>query len=468
MALHSSFATNGCGSQAQSVHRVCYGAKCKLSALFGRCRFSSRFLHLLQIGLDTMQPLSMKQLREDGTIAADRSLARGLLSHRRPEPLREPMSAIRSRRPKRLNVVLICHFGRTGYNILRSLKAINARVYLVHDRRAASLSYSRRCKVVHATQDLSSANSDQVLGIINDLHLRVGVDSVVASDVESLAFLSRIRERLLAPVFPMADAGTLATLNDKWTFYKLCAAAGVAVPKSLSVERQAEFDVEAVERELGYPVIVKPVNSYGQRGISILRDRLQAQEWKKSCVDLDQPVIIQEYIEGTDWAISVFAQNGVIEHWVSWVCPSQLDQGYGVGRFLATEFRPRDDLFSMTQKVVAATSFSGVANFDARYDDQACRMKMLECNPRFFNRMSAARLSGLDFVRPGLPVAGGQPVTLGNVGYYPWQELFSARGIQRLVRGQWRLAPLLHDIFDMGTDPLPPIVRKWAREDGRD
>lgn len=410
----------------------------------------------------------MRQFREDGTIAADRSLARGLLGDRRTEPLREPMRAARSGRPGRLNVVLICHYGRTGYNILRSLKAVNARVYLVHDRRAASLRYSRRCKVVHAAQDLGSAHPDQVLGIINDLHRQVGLDSVIASDVESLAFLSKIRERVLAPVFPMADAGTLATLNDKWTFYKLCETAGVAVPKSLSVGCQAEFDAGVVERELGYPVIVKPVDSYGQRGISIFRDRMQAEEWKKSRVDHDHPVIIQQYIEGTDWAISVFAQDGVIKHWVSWVCPSQLDTDYGVGRFLATEFQPRDDLFEMTQKVVAATGFSGVANFDARYDEQACRMKMLECNPRFFNRMSAARLSGLDFVRPGLPVANDQPATLGNVGYYPWQELFSKRGLQRLVRGQWRMAPLLHDIIDMGTDPLPPIVRKWAREDGRD
>jgi predicted ATP-grasp superfamily ATP-dependent carboligase len=415
-----------------------------------------------------MQPLSMTQLREDGTIAAEHALTRGLLGDSRPKPLREPMSAIRNRRSKPLNVVLICHFGRTGYNILRSLKAVNARVYLVHDRRAASLGYSRRCKVVHATQDLGSADPDRVLGIINDLHLQIGLDSVIASDVESLAFLSKIRERLLAPVFPMADAGTLATLNDKWTFYKLCETAGVAVPKSLSVSCQAGLDIGAIERDLGYPVIVKPVNSYGQRGISILRNRTHAEEWKKGQADHDQPVIIQEYIEGMDWAISVFAQDGVIKHWVSWVCPSQLDLGYGIGRFLATEFRPHDDLFAMTREVIAATGFSGVANFDARYDDQACKMKMLECNPRFFNRMSAARLSGLDFVRPGLPVADDQPVTLGNVGYYPWQELFSTRGLQRLVRGEWRMAPLLHDIFDMGTDPLPPIVRKWVREDRRD
>ena len=428
---------------------------------------SSRPFHFFSNRFSTMQPLSIKQFREDGTLAAERALARGLLSEKRPEPLREPVSATRRRGAKPLNVLLICHFGRTGYNILRSLKAMNARVYLVHDRRSASLSHSRRCKVVHAARDLGSADPDQVLEVVNDLHLQVGLDSVIASDVESLAFLSKIRDRVLAPVFPMADADTLALLNDKWTFYKLCETAGVAVPKSVSVACRAEFDVDLIERELGYPVLVKPVNSYGQRGISIFRDKTQAEEWK-SGGDQDQPVIVQEYIEGTDWAISVFAQEGVIKHWVSWVCPSQLDLGYGIGRFLATEFRPRDDLFAMTQKIVAATGFCGVANFDARYDDQAGRMKMLECNPRFFNRMSAARLSGLDFVRPGLPVVDDQPTTLGNVGYYPWQELFSARGLRRLLRGEWRVTPLLHDIFDMGTDPLPPIVRKWAREDERD
>ena len=414
-----------------------------------------------------MQPRPIEPFRKDRVVTAGQALAQKVLGGR-SDPRSSMTGAARNRRTKPLNIVLICHFGRTGYNILRSLRALNARVYLVHDQRAASLGHSRRCKVIHATRDLASADTDQVLGIINDLHLQIGLDSVIASDVESLAFLSRIKERLIAPVFPMADADTLATLDDKWTFYKLCEAVGVAVPRSLSVERQADFDIEAVERELGYPVIVKPVNSYGQRGIAILRDRAQAEDWKQSCVDHDQAVIIQEYIEGTDWAISVFAQDGVIKHWVSWVCPSQLDTGYGIGRFLATEFRPRDDLFAMIQKVVAATGFSGVANFDARYDDQAGRMKMLECNPRFFNRMSAARLSGLDFVRPGLPVANTQPMTLGNVGYYPWQELFSTRGLQRLMRGQWRLTPLLHDIYEMGTDPLPPIVRKWVREDGRD
>jgi len=412
-----------------------------------------------------MQASPVKHLREDRTSAASRSSPRHPSGKSQSDPATRP----RSWRSPRLNVVLICHFGRTGYNILRSLRGVNARVYLVHDDRSASLKYSRYCKVIHAAKDLSTADPEQVLRIVNDLHLKVGLASVIASDVESLAFLSQIKDRLLAPAFPMAGTDTIATLHDKWKFHQLCESAGVALPKALYFRNKPEFDPGLIERELGFPVIAKPVDSYGQRGIKILHDQVQVQNWLSSHGDFDhRPTIVQEYIEGQDWALSIFAQDGVIKHWVSWVCPGQLDAGYGIGRFLATEFRPRDDLFTAGQKIVAATNFSGVANFDARYDDRSGVMRMLECNPRFFNRMSAARLSGVDFVRPGLPLSGTQPVSLGDVGYYPWQELFTRRGIRRMLQGRWRIIPLIRDLYEMGTDPIPPIARKLGKEDEQD
>lgn len=210
-----------------------------------------------------MRPLPIKQLREDRAIAGERALSRGVLSAWRPKSRAGRVSGLQGQRLKPLNIVLICHFGRTGYNILRSLRALGARVYLVHDRRSASLSYSRCCEVVHASPDLHTTDPDLVLGIINDLHLEVGLDSVIASDVESLAFLSRIKDRLLPPVFPMSGANILTTLNDKWEFYKLCEGAGVAVPKSLSFDSKAEFDFDTVQRKLGFPVIIKPIDFMG-------------------------------------------------------------------------------------------------------------------------------------------------------------------------------------------------------------
>lgn len=411
-----------------------------------------------------MQMLPTKQFREDLTTVPNAAFAPVVLGGRQFSAATEPQS----RRSGRLNVVLICHFSRTGFNILRSLRAVNARVYLVHDDRSASLRFSRYCKFLCGTTEYAKADPDVILDAINELHLKVGVDSVLATDVDALTFLARIKDRLLAPVFPMADAELLATLNDKWKFHQLCETAGVELPKTLFFATRGEVDPERIERELGFPVIVKPVDSYGQRGIVVWQDKAQVELWLQAAGDVNHhAMIVQEFIQGRDWALSVFAQDGVIKHWVSWVCPGQLDADYGIGRFLATEFRPREDLLTMGQKIVAATRFSGVANFDARYDERSCSMRMFECNPRFFNRMSAARLSGVDFVRPGLPIGGSQPTHVGDISYYPWQELFSRRGIRRLLRAEWRLRPLMHDLYEMGTDPLPLIVRKWTQEDER-
>ena len=94
-------------------------------------------------------------------------------------------------------------------------------------------------------------------------------------------------------------------------------------------------------------------------------------------------------------------------------------------------------------------------------------MKMFECNPRFFNRMLAARLCGLDFVRAGLPVRSTQPFALDSGRFHPWNELLTARGAWRFVTGNWELRPLAGDIGEMLLDPLPPIMRKMLREEAR-
>lgn len=408
-----------------------------------------------------MRTVPTKQFREDRTIAPRATFPHALLS-------RLQVNTASGQKSRRLNVVLICHFGRTGYNILRSLRNVNTRVHLVHDNHSASLRFSRCCKVLYAAKDYTATDPYAVSDAINDLHLKIGVDSVIASDVDALTFLARIKDQLLAPVFPMAEPDTLAMLNNKWQFHQLCEAAGVNVPQTLFFTSKNTVDFELIERELGFPVIVKPMDSYGQRGIVIWQNRDEIKNWLQSRGNFDHHgMIVQEFVEGQDWALSVFAQNGVIKHWVSWVCPGQLDAGYGIGRFLATQFIPRDDLFAMGQKIVAATQFSGVANFDARYDERSRTMKMFECNPRFFNRMSAARLSGVDFVRPGLPVGGMQPVYLGGASYFPWQELFTKRGIKRLLRAEWPLRPLFHDLYEMGTDPMPLFIRRWTSEDRR-
>jgi predicted ATP-grasp superfamily ATP-dependent carboligase len=364
-------------------------------------------------------------------------------------------------------VVLICHYGRSGYNVLRSLRAVGAKVFVIRDARAASMRYSLRSKAIHAVPHLHDAEPEIIAGVINDLHCRCGVDSVIGADVESQTLILRMRDRLTCPIFPISDAETLRILNNKWTFYQLCVRHEVQVPKTLLCEDGLLVDPDLIGRELGWPVVVKPAVGYGQRGILILQNRddfvRRFIEARSGC---DQSLIIQEYLEGPDWALGVFAREGKVEHWAAWVCPGQLDIGYGIGRFTSTEFLDRRDLADMGERLIAVTAFSGIANFDLRLDTRTGTIRMLECNPRCFNRMLATRANGVDFVRPGLPgYAGTQPRSLGRASFHPWQELFTLRGIKRFLNGHWPLGPLARDLRDMLDDPLVPIMRNIYKED---
>jgi hypothetical protein len=70
-------------------------------------------------------------------------------------------------------------------------------------------------------------------------------------------------------------------------------------------------------------------------------------------------------------------------------------------------------------------------------------MVLFECNPRFFMRVTACRLLGLDFVRAGLGMPTATTLTTG--------DYFGAHS-----RALWREAL---------TDPIPLLLRRLSRVD---
>jgi biotin carboxylase len=364
-------------------------------------------------------------------------------------------------------VVVFCHLGRAGYNMQRALRAIGVRTYLVYDHGAASVRWSRGCKPIFKADDLRTADIDRIAAKINELHRKVEISSVISTDLQSSILLTRIQDVLIPPVFPIPKLDTLLRLDNKWSFSQLCRACNVSIPKTLYFETNRALDLHRIADELGYPVIVKPVVGYGQRNIVVLRNAGEAALFQ-SAASHQSGLVVQEYVTGRDWSLSVLARDGIVTHWTAWECPAQLRKAYGVARFMTTSFRRHDALIDAGKKIVAATGFSGVANFDARVDQNG-RMVVFECNPRFFNRMLAARMCGLNFVAAGLPeFALKQRCSLTDGDYYPWQELFTLRGLNLLLTGKWKINHLLRDVGEMLRDPLPPLLRKLTREDEMD
>jgi predicted ATP-grasp superfamily ATP-dependent carboligase len=381
-----------------------------------------------------------------------------------PAPLAPQGARVASR--ARMCVVVICHLGRSAYNVQRALAALGIKTYLITDERSASVRFARGCTVLHhVPANLATANEATIIKQINDLHVNVGITSVISTDVTASLFLARIRDRLIPPIFPISSSDVLRRLDDKAEFAKICAALSVDIPATLSFDTNNAVDLDAIEASLHYPLIVKPSRGFGQNGVVKLADAAAVQTFRTLHTH-DHGMVIQDYIEGRDWSLSVFAVDGVVRNWTAWECPSQLETSYGVSRFMVTKFSRHDALIDMVKTVISALEFSGVANFDARLGVDG-RMVLLECNPRFFNRMLAARIGGgLNFVAAALPGhAAMQRSFLCDGTYYPWQYAFTMRGLHKLMVGQWPWRFLARDLYELMRDPLPPLVRRFMHEE---
>jgi biotin carboxylase len=363
------------------------------------------------------------------------------------------------RKPPRLRIALLSSNAVIGEYVMRALHALGAKTILLHDRRlAASLRFSRCCEsVLLACEDLGAEPPARILELINQFHLeQQRIDAVLASDLVGLLHLASIKSELLMPVYPMAQPDTLLTLSDKWLFYNLCTRNDVTVPKAAYFASKSDIAPEEMGDTLGFPLVVKPVAMFGSIGFQFVdsRNSLEERVLRNPAYDYTG-LLVQRYVAGPDWGLSVFARSGRIERWTTFACREHW----------GTEFAEQLELREFGDRLIRATGFDGVANFDARLDSETRRIHLLECNPRFFVRTTATRLCGLDFVQAGLAAIGltdANHSDRSKGSFYSAGQLLTRAGVERLLMGNWPLRPLLGNLAEIAADPLPVAARRFG------
>lgn len=107
------------------------------------------------------------------------------------------------------------------------------------------------------------------------------------------------------------DEEQLRLSTDKKFFKKKCQEYGVPVPKEYQVCVENEQDAEKIE----YPVIVKPVDGSGSRGISVCNSYAELLTAYRNALDYSkqEEVLIEQFIEGDEINITYIAQDGDIQ-----------------------------------------------------------------------------------------------------------------------------------------------------------
>ncbi|HEX3946301.1 MAG TPA: ATP-grasp domain-containing protein [Acidimicrobiales bacterium] len=188
------------------------------------------------------------------------------------------------------------------------------------------------------------------------------------------------------------SVATLERCLDKWALIQACGPE--VAPRGGLLD--GSFDPEV----LGWPLLIKPRQGSGSRGIRLVEDIAAFDR-----LPLDGSLLAQEYLPGTEYSVDTLAYR---DGRVAAVVPrSRLKVDSGIAVAGCSLKNP--ELEAAARAVAATVALTCVANIQFR-EDATGRPRLLEVNPRFPGAMPLTVASGVNM--PALAVADllGRPV----------------------------------------------------------
>jgi len=112
---------------------------------------------------------------------------------------------------------------------------------------------------------------------------------------------------------PYVGSGVLASAlaMDKIMARKVLEYEGIAVPRAVTARRDADITgvIQEVERDLGYPVIVKPNEQGSTIGMTVVRRREELAPAVGLAGRYDKDILIEDFIEGTEITAGVLGNE---------------------------------------------------------------------------------------------------------------------------------------------------------------
>ena len=206
------------------------------------------------------------------------------------------------------------------------------------------------------------AGADQVLNINLTDHEEIikairGLDKNIRGAVSfvsevGMALAARIREEFNLPG-PRSEL--CQRLLDKSIQREIWAEKGVSGPK-WEVFREAEGALAAIS-SFGFPLIIKPTDSSGSRGVTKLEsaeDDLPSAVSRAFQFSKSGKVILETYMDGVEFTVEVFAADGDV-HVLAVTEKKKVEGTRGTVAYeLATPERPREVVARIAEAVVAA------------------------------------------------------------------------------------------------------------------
>jgi len=203
----------------------------------------------------------------------------------------------------------------------------------------------------------------------------------------------------LTKIFAFNFSRNLRYLTDKYIFSSLLKNYGFNSPKTLLL-------MNGNERKINFPVIIKPRISSGTKNVYIVENeeglkyfyKLIAYRFKETT-----NFIIQEFVDGTEYTVDFFAQNGKIKNLVV----RKRIEHKGVS--LRGEIVYNKQIEKLTNRFCSVFNINGLNNIQVIERDN--ELFLIEYNPRPSGTIMFSINAGVDFLNNVIEQRFGKRIT---------------------------------------------------------
>jgi D-aspartate ligase len=373
--------------------------------------------------------------------------------------------------------VLILGGEANALSVARDLGRLGVKIFMLGEA-GTPIRHSRFCHWIELDRTTTGASFETtwanfLLGPDSD-YLKGAV--VLACSDAGLTVLATHRDRL-SRKFRLDESNTVAQLEmlDKLKTYHHAVAAGVPTPKFWEVHTRA--DVLAIEKELVYPLLVKPRLShvfethFGRKHVTVTAfDQLLAAYDTAAGAGMDMMLV--ELIPGGDEQLCSYytyldPDENALVHFTKRII-RRFPTGMGSACYHITDWNPT--LMELGLKLFRKVGLRGLANVEFKLDPRDGVYKLIECNARFTASNCLVSASGCNLACLVYNRITGRPfetITDYRRGLRLWdpvRDFWAFRELQRLGQitfVQWVSIVMHRQTFPFfqWTDPKPALAR---------
>jgi predicted ATP-grasp superfamily ATP-dependent carboligase len=311
--------------------------------------------------------------------------------------------------------IFILHTRRTAYGVIRCLASQSCEIFGADTIQSES-SYSRYMKNFFLIPEMTESTEEQFLSVLISLAKRMDYEKekpivFTAKDGYLLFFAKHIKtlSEYFIPSFE-TDYEMLVMALDKAAVAQVALEHGVLTPRSYRLD-----DFISPEANIKFPVIIKPaiknrpdidvVNRAFR--IKLCQNFHDLQHAARLLEDLQQPYVIQEYIEGGDdslYTCGVYCYQGRLIAWSTSRKIRQFPPNIGECSLGETIYIPA--LVQPSETLIKAIGLSGILQIE--YKRSGNQFYLIEINPRIWSWHEINRYVGVNLVTIAVDVLLGR------------------------------------------------------------